>query len=80
MIKSYIADICNVKAENRYIFNDGSLGQPRDGNTQPTYILYDSDERMVEFKRFDYDFSPTQKKIIENGLPSYLADRLSFGK
>ena len=80
MIKSYIADICNVKAENRYIFNDGSLGQPRDGNNQPTYILYDSDERMVEFKRFDYDYSLTQKKIIANGLPTYLADRLSFGK
>ena len=75
-----MADICNIKAENRYIFNDGSLGQPRDGKTQSTYILYDSDEHMVEFKRFDYDYSLTQKKIIANGLPTYLADRLSFGK
>jgi len=80
IIDCHIADVCNVKAENRYIFNDGSLGQPRDGNTQPIYILYDSDERTVEFKRFHYDFSLTQKKIIENGLPTYLADRLSFGK
>jgi hypothetical protein len=44
------------------------------------YILYDSDERTVEFKRFDYDFTQTQNKIIDNGLPAYLAERLSRGK
>ena len=80
VINCHIADVCNLKRDNRYIFNDGSLGQPRDGNTQPTYILYDSDKRIVEFKRFDYDFSLTQKKIIKNGLPNYLAERLSLGK
>jgi diadenosine tetraphosphatase ApaH/serine/threonine PP2A family protein phosphatase len=79
-INDYIADIWDIEPENRYIFNDGSLGQPRDGNTKPMYILYDSDERTVEFKRFDYDFTQTQNKIIENGLPTYLADRLSQGK
>lgn len=79
-INDFIADLWNIEPENRYIFNDGSLGQPRDGNTKPMYVLYDSNERTVEFKRFDYDFSPTQKKIIENGLPTYLADRLSQGK
>ena len=80
LINSYFADVCNVELENRYIFNDGSLGQPRDGNTKSTYIFYDSDKRKVEFKRFDYDFLSTQKKIIKNGLPNYLADRLSYGK
>ena len=56
------------------------MGQPRDGNTKPMYIIYDSDERTVEFKRFNYDFWQTKNKIIENGLPAYLADRLSLGK
>jgi predicted phosphodiesterase len=79
-INDYVANLWNIEPENRYIFNDGSLGQPRDGNTRPMYILYDSDERTVEFKRFDYDFKQTQNKIIENGLPTYLADRLSRGK
>jgi len=79
-INDYVANLWNIEPENRYIFNDGSLGQPRDGNTRPMYILYDSDERTVEYKRFDYDFTQTQKKIIENGLPTYLADRLSRGK
>ena len=79
-INDYVADLWDIEPENRYIFNDGSLGQPRDGNTKPMYILYDSDERTVEFKRFDYDFTQTQNKIIDNGLPAYLADRLSRGK
>ncbi|MFT4577457.1 MAG: putative phosphodiesterase [Nitrospinales bacterium] len=79
-INDYVANLWDIEPENRYIFNDGSLGQPRDGNTEPMYILYDSDERTVEFKRFDYDFTQTQNKIIDNGLPAYLADRLSRGK
>tara|TARA_Y100000588_G_scaffold155480_1_gene169534 strand:- start:4 stop:465 length:462 start_codon:yes stop_codon:yes gene_type:complete len=79
-INDYVSDLWAVDPKNRYIFNDGSLGQPRDGNPKPTYIFYDSYERTVEFKRFDYDLSKTQKNIIENGLPAYLADRLSLGK
>ena len=79
-INDYVADLWDIEPGNRYIFNDGSLGQPRDGNTKPMYIIYDSDERTVEFKRFNYDFSQTQNKIIENGLPAYLADRLSREK
>ena len=79
-INDYVSDLWTVDPKNRYIFNDGSLGQPRDGNPKPTYILYDTDERTVEFKRFDYDLLKTQNNIIENGLPAYLADRLALGK
>ena len=79
-INDYVSDLWDIDPENRYIFNDGSLGQPRDGNPKPTFILYDSNERTVEFKRFDYDLLQAQSKIIQNGLPSYLAERLSLGK
>ncbi|MEK9628804.1 MAG: metallophosphoesterase family protein [Nitrospinota bacterium] len=79
-INDYVSDSWDIEAENRYIFNDGSLGQPRDGNPKPTFILYDSDNRTVEFKRFDYDLTGAQNKILKNGLPAYLANRLSLGK
>ena len=79
-INDYVSDLWNIEPNNRYIFNDGSLGQPRDGNPKPTFILFDSNECTVEFKRFDYDLLQAQSKIIENGLPSYLAERLSIGK
>ena len=79
-INDYVSDIWDIEPQNRYIFNDGSLGQPRDGDPRSAFILYDSKECTVEFKRFDYDLSQAQSKIIENGLPSYLAERLSLGK
>jgi len=79
-INKHASEFWDLVPKNRYIFNDGSLGQPRDGNPNPTYILYDSDNHTVEYKRFDYDLLQTQNKIRENGLPGYLADRLSLGK
>ena len=66
--------------ESRYIINVGSLGQPRDGNPDPVFVLYDSGSHIVEFYRFSYDFPSTQQKIIASGLPSSLADRLNFGQ
>lgn len=79
-INDYVSDLWDVEPESRYIFNDGSLGQPRDGNPQAAYVIFDSKKHTVEFKRFDYDLLQTQNKIIENGLPTYLADRLSTGR
>ena len=66
--------------ESRYIINVGSLGQPRDGNSDPSFVFYDSMSNVIEFHRFPYDLSLTQKKIRACGLPYSLADRLSVGR
>ena len=78
----YLHDASKLEldSESRYIINVGSLGQPRDGNPDPVFVLYDSVSRIVEFHRFSYDLSSTQQKIRACGLPSYLADRLSNGQ
>ncbi len=68
-----------LKEGHRYLINVGSLGQPRDGDPRPTCVLYDQELQEVEFHRFEYDISRTQKKIRQKGLPRYLADRLSQG-
>ena len=68
-----------LKPDCRYIINVGSLGQPRDGNPQPSFVFYDSNTEEIKYHRYEYDFSTTQKKILDNGLPSFLADRLSLG-
>ena len=65
---------------SRYIINVGSLGQPRDGNPNPVFVTYDSVSYALEFHRFSYDFVSTQQKILASGLPSTLADRLTFGQ
>ena len=79
-IEDHFTSSWDLKPDCRYIINVGSLGQPRDGNPKPAFVVYDSDARTIEFHRYEYDFSATQKKIRESGLPFLLADRLSVGR
>jgi diadenosine tetraphosphatase ApaH/serine/threonine PP2A family protein phosphatase len=63
----------------RAIINPGGVGQPRDGDARAAFMIYDT-ERGFEFYRIPYDFYKTQEKIIEAGLPHYLAIRLAYGR
>ena len=65
---------------DRVIMNPGSVGQPRDGDPRPSYLLYDSDEDSVTRHRADYDVSITQERMRRVGLPQYLIGRLSHGR
>jgi len=67
-----------VKDGCRYIVNAGSVGQPRDGNPEASYVLFKDD--AIEIKRVSYDILLTQKKMKKAGLPSYLITRLSEGR
>jgi len=71
----------SIKIEEgiRYIINVGSIGQPRDRNPRASFCIYDSSKKRIEFLRSDYDIASAQNKIINNGLPSFLAQRLSEG-
>ncbi len=64
----------------KYIVNIGSVGQPRDGNPRAAFAVYDTDSSTVEIKRVDYDIASAQKKIVDAGLPVWLAERLKIGK
>ncbi len=69
-----------LKKNNKYIVNVGSVGQPRDGNPAASYCIYDTDKKTVCIKRIDYDFKLAGKKIIAAGLPGLLAERLAVGR
>jgi diadenosine tetraphosphatase ApaH/serine/threonine PP2A family protein phosphatase len=64
---------------NRYIVNVGSVGQPRDGNPDSAYVIYDSEELTAELMRVEYDRSRAAAKILKAGLPPVLAERLLVG-
>ncbi|QPJ65469.1 MAG: metallophosphoesterase family protein [Candidatus Nitrohelix vancouverensis] len=68
-----------LKPDCRYIISVGSLGQPRDGNPEPAFVVYDSDLRTVQLHRFCYEMETTQQKISESDLPVYFAERLVYG-
>ncbi len=63
----------------RQIFNCGSIGQPRDGDPRASYLIYDTDENVIEFHRTPYDNEGAAKKILAAGLPESLAYRLLKG-
>jgi len=63
----------------RFIINPGGVGQPRDGDPRAAFMIYDT-ERGFEFYRIPYMLEKTQEKIINAGLPQYLAMRLAYGR
>lgn len=65
---------------NRYIVNVGSVGQPRDGDPRASYGVWDTGENRFELRRVAYDVQLAQKKILEAGLPEFLAYRLGVGQ
>lgn len=63
----------------RAIINPGGVGQPRDGDPRAAFMIFDTEEGF-EFYRIPYAFNKTQEKIINAGLPNYLAVRLAYGR
>jgi len=68
-----------VAMDHRYLINVGSVGQPRDGNPDAAYAIYDRSEQRIEIKRVTYDMAAAQEAIRLQGLPLQLADRLNHG-
>ncbi len=63
----------------RYLINVGSVGQPRDHNPRPCFVVLDFENRKLEIRRCDYDLDASQKAILNAGLPRELAERLAHG-
>jgi diadenosine tetraphosphatase ApaH/serine/threonine PP2A family protein phosphatase len=63
----------------RVIVNVGSIGQPRDGDSRLSYVLFDG--TSITFVRLFYDVESAAGAIrAVPALPNYLADRLSVGR
>lgn len=62
------------------IVNPGSVGQPRDLNWKASYGIYDSRTNEVEIYRIPYDVEKVAKRIYEEGLSPFLAERLKVGR
>jgi diadenosine tetraphosphatase ApaH/serine/threonine PP2A family protein phosphatase len=69
-----------ILAKTRMIINPGAVGQPRDGDPQASYILYDDEASVARLIRVPYDVEKTQYKIMKAGLPVHLATRLKEGR
>ncbi len=77
-----------VDAESRFILdnnkcffiNPGSVGQPRDGDPRAAFGLFDSETREYRHLRVEYPIEKAAQRIIDEGLPRFLAERLFLGR
>jgi diadenosine tetraphosphatase ApaH/serine/threonine PP2A family protein phosphatase len=65
--------------EHRYVFNVGSVGQPRDGDWRACFGIFDTETRVFELRRAEYDVDSASEKIARLGFPTTLSERLFLG-
>jgi diadenosine tetraphosphatase ApaH/serine/threonine PP2A family protein phosphatase len=70
-------DELKLASGTRYLINPGSVGQPRDGDPRASYAIVDG--TRVTWHRVEYSIESAQKKILDAGLPPWLAQRLAIG-
>jgi len=58
----------------------GSLGQPRDGNPEACFAVFEPEAETLTFHREPYDHFSAADKVRRAGLPEDLANRLITGK
>jgi predicted phosphodiesterase len=66
-------------AGRRALVNPGSVGQPRDGEPDASYLILDPAAGTMSWHRVGYDIAAVQRAMREAGLPASLSARLSVG-
>jgi diadenosine tetraphosphatase ApaH/serine/threonine PP2A family protein phosphatase len=64
----------------RYLVNVPSVGQPRDGDWRAGYLLYEDQRQTLSHVRLEYDIELAMRRILDAGLPRFLAERLQRGE
>jgi len=70
---------CQLQPDTRYLVNPGGVGQPRDGNEEAAYAVYDDEAGEVYLRRVSYDIATTATQMKEAGLPEAMHARLWLG-
>ena len=69
-----------VPRHRHWLATIGSVGQPRDGNPQAMYALFDTVQLLVTFVRVNYDHAAAAAAVRRAGLPEFFAARLESGR
>jgi diadenosine tetraphosphatase ApaH/serine/threonine PP2A family protein phosphatase len=63
----------------KYIVSVGSVGQPRDFDPRASYVVFDTETKVFEFKRAEYDVKAAAAKILASDLEPNFGTRLFLG-
>lgn len=59
-----------VEPGRRYLVNPGSVGQPRDGDPRAGYVMYDTADQAIYFRRVPFDLDAYAAAVEKAGLPA----------
>jgi predicted phosphodiesterase len=79
-IMLHTEDTVRIKPDLYYLVNVGSVGQPRNFDPRSCYAIYDTVANTISLVRVPYDHTATRRKVLENDLPAFLAERLTKGR
>jgi diadenosine tetraphosphatase ApaH/serine/threonine PP2A family protein phosphatase len=67
-------------SSGEWLLNPGSVGQPRDGDPRAAWLMLDTDDWVVRWRRVPYDIGGAAAAIRAANLPESLAERLQYGQ
>lgn len=73
------AALRELQVPMKRIINAGSVGEPRHGKPNATYVIYNTDTAEVTIREVAYDYQKTCQAIVDKGLPPIFAWRLAQG-
>jgi diadenosine tetraphosphatase ApaH/serine/threonine PP2A family protein phosphatase len=63
-----------------FFINAGSVGQPRDGDPRAAFGILDTETKIFEQVRVAYPVEIAAQRVLDAGLPPFLAERLALGR
>lgn len=64
----------------KYLFNIGSIGQPRNRDPRSSFAVYDDASQVITRYALPYNIAAAQEKVRAAGLPERLSNRLELGE
>ena len=69
-----------VSLKPKLLINAGSVGEPRHGGVEATYVVFNTKTKAVEIRGVPYDVGATVKALKNSGLPEAFVSRLESGQ
>jgi predicted phosphodiesterase len=58
-----------LETGKRYLINVGSVGFPRDNDPRACYVIYDTTEQSILWRRIPFDIAAYRQALVAAGLP-----------
>jgi diadenosine tetraphosphatase ApaH/serine/threonine PP2A family protein phosphatase len=78
-VNEVVARRFGLRRHCKYVVTDGSVGQPRDYDNRACCTLFDTENRVFEYHRVEYDVERSAKKIFDAKLAVNFGKRLFLG-